>query len=67
MHVAAPAGVAVLSRGAFARNGGAAAKAKVPLARVGQPEDYSEVIVYLCVGASYITGEVVPVTGGTRI
>ena len=45
----------------------AAAKATVPLARVGQPEDYAEVIVYLCAGASYITGEVVPVTGGTRI
>jgi 3-oxoacyl-[acyl-carrier protein] reductase len=44
-----------------------AARANVPLARVGQPEDYAEVIVYLCAGASYITGEVVPVTGGTRI
>jgi 3-oxoacyl-[acyl-carrier protein] reductase len=45
----------------------AAAKAAVPLARVGQPEDYAEVIVYLCAGAAYITGEVIPVTGGTRI
>jgi 3-oxoacyl-[acyl-carrier protein] reductase len=45
----------------------AAAKATVPLARVGQTKDYAEVIVYLCAGASYITGEVVPVTGGTRI
>jgi len=45
----------------------AAAKATVPLARVGQTEDYAEVIVYLCAGAAYITGEVVPVTGGTRI
>jgi len=45
----------------------AAAKARVPLARVGQPEDYAEVIVYLCAGAAYITGEVVQVTGGTRI
>ncbi|HWG69320.1 MAG TPA: SDR family oxidoreductase [Steroidobacteraceae bacterium] len=45
----------------------AAAKATVPLARVGRTEDYAEVIVYLCAGASYITGEVVPVTGGTRI
>jgi hypothetical protein len=26
-----------------------------------------EVIVYLCAGASYIIGEIVPVTGGTRI
>ncbi len=45
----------------------AAAKATVPLARVGQTGDYAEVIVYLCAGASYITGEVIPVTGGTRI
>ena len=45
----------------------AAARQAVPLARVGQPEDYAEVIVYLCAGASYITGEVIPVTGGTRI
>ena len=45
----------------------AAAKATVPLARVGRTEDYAEVIVYLCAGASYITGEVIQVTGGTRI
>jgi 3-oxoacyl-[acyl-carrier protein] reductase len=45
----------------------AEAKLTVPLARVGQSEDYAEVIVYLCAGASYITGEVVPVTGGLRI
>lgn len=37
------------------------------LARSGQPDDYADVIVYLCAGASYITGEVVPVTGGMRI
>jgi 3-oxoacyl-[acyl-carrier protein] reductase len=46
---------------------GSMARNEVPLARVGQPEDYAEVIVYLCAGASYVTGEVVPVTGGTRI
>ena len=45
----------------------AAARATVPLGRVGQTTDYAEVIVYLCAGAAYITGEVVPVTGGTRI
>lgn len=43
------------------------AAATVPLARVGQPADYAEVIVYLCAGATYITGEVIPVTGGLRI
>lgn len=45
----------------------AAAKATAALARVGEPEDYAEVIVFLCAGASYITGEVIPVTGGVRI
>jgi 3-oxoacyl-[acyl-carrier protein] reductase len=45
----------------------AAAKTTVPLARVGQTQEYAELIVYLCAGASYITGEVVPVTGGMRI
>jgi 3-oxoacyl-[acyl-carrier protein] reductase len=45
----------------------AKAKATVPLARVGEPDDYAEVIVYLCAGAAYITGEVIPVSGGARI
>jgi 3-oxoacyl-[acyl-carrier protein] reductase len=45
----------------------AAAKAAVPLGRVGEPDDYAEVIVYLCTGAAYITGEVISVTGGSRI
>ena len=45
----------------------AAAKATAPLARVGEPAEYAEVIVYLCAGASYITGEVIPVTGGVRL
>ena len=44
-----------------------AAKTTVPLARVGQPEDYAELIVFLCAGAAYITGEIIPVTGGQRI
>lgn len=44
-----------------------AARATVPLARVGRCEEYAEVVVYLCAGASYMTGEVVLVTGGTRI
>jgi 3-oxoacyl-[acyl-carrier protein] reductase len=45
----------------------AIARASVPLARVGEPEDYAEVIVFLCAGAAYITGEVIPVTGGSRL
>jgi len=44
-----------------------AAKATVLLARVGEPADYAEVIAYLCAGAEYITGTVVPVTGGSLI
>jgi len=44
-----------------------AARATVPLARVGQPEDYAETIVYLCAGADYITGEVILMAGGQRI
>jgi 3-oxoacyl-[acyl-carrier protein] reductase len=43
------------------------AQAAVPLARVGQPEDYAELIVFLCAGASYITGEVIPICGGLRV
>lgn len=45
----------------------ATAQATVPLARVGEPAEYAEVIVYLCAGAAYMTGEVIPVTGGVRI
>jgi 3-oxoacyl-[acyl-carrier protein] reductase len=45
----------------------AAAQATVPLGRVGEAEEYAEVIVYLCAGGSYITGEVIPVAGGLRI
>jgi NAD(P)-dependent dehydrogenase (short-subunit alcohol dehydrogenase family) len=44
-----------------------AAKATVLLARVGEPADYAEVIAYLCAGGNYITGTVVPVTGGSLI
>jgi 3-oxoacyl-[acyl-carrier protein] reductase len=45
----------------------AAARQTVPLGRVGDPDDYAEVIVYLCAGAAYITGEVLPVSGGSRL
>jgi 3-oxoacyl-[acyl-carrier protein] reductase len=44
-----------------------AARDAVPLARVGQPQDYAETIVYLCAGAAYITGEVILMAGGQRI
>ena len=45
----------------------ATARATVPLARVGEPDDYAEVIAYLCAGGGYITGEVIAVSGGKRL
>jgi 3-oxoacyl-[acyl-carrier protein] reductase len=45
----------------------AAARDTIPLARVGEPSDYAEVIVFLCAGARYVTGEVLPVSGGARL
>ena len=36
----------------------------IPMQRVGQPEDYAEVIVYLLAGGAYITGETIVVDGG---
>lgn len=45
----------------------AAAKSGTALQRVGQPADYAEVIAWLCAGAGYITGQVIPVTGGLAL
>jgi 3-oxoacyl-[acyl-carrier protein] reductase len=45
----------------------AAAQREAVLQRVGEPADYADVIVYLCAGAQYVTGEVVPVSGGLRL
>jgi 3-oxoacyl-[acyl-carrier protein] reductase len=45
----------------------AAAAKEAALQRVGEPADYADVIVYLCAGAEYVTGEVVPVSGGLRL
>lgn len=45
----------------------AAARSGTALQRVGQPEDYAEVIVWLCAGGGYITGQVIPVTGGLAL
>lgn len=44
-----------------------AARRELPLARVGEPADYADVVVYLCAGARYITGETIAVTGGMRV
>ena len=36
----------------------------IPLQRQGLPEDYAEVILFLCAGAAYVTGETIVVDGG---
>ena len=59
--------VSELQLGMLVRRLGGAGAGEVPLARVGQPEEYAELIVYLCAGASYITGEVICVSGGARL
>jgi 3-oxoacyl-[acyl-carrier protein] reductase len=41
-----------------------AAMNRMPLRRVGRPEDYAEVILFLCAGAGYVTGHTVVVDGG---
>ena len=38
--------------------------ARAPLKRVGTPDDYAEAILYLCAGASYVTGHTLVVDGG---
>jgi 3-oxoacyl-[acyl-carrier protein] reductase len=45
----------------------AQAREFVPLRRVGQPEDYAAVAVYLAVDARYMTGQVISVDGGLRL
>lgn len=37
---------------------------RVPLRRSGTPKDYAEVILFLCAGAAYVTGETIVVDGG---
>jgi 3-oxoacyl-[acyl-carrier protein] reductase len=42
-----------------------AAKTEVPAARLGQPEEYGDLVAFLCSErASYITGTVIPIDGG---
>lgn len=45
----------------------AAAERSVPLKRVGQPEDYAEAILFLAVGARYMTGETILINGGSKL
>lgn len=37
---------------------------KIPLRRAGEPADYADAILFLCAGASYITGHTLLVDGG---
>ena len=38
---------------------------KIPLGRVGEPEDISSAVIYLCSeGASWITGSILNINGG---
>jgi NAD(P)-dependent dehydrogenase (short-subunit alcohol dehydrogenase family) len=42
--------------------------ARVPLGRVGRPEDIAACMQFLCgAGGSYITGAVIPVSGGINV
>ncbi len=38
--------------------------ASIPMKRAGLPQDYAEAILFLCAGASYITGHTLVVDGG---
>lgn len=42
-------------------------KERVPLKRVGQPADYADAILFLAVGARYMTGETILVNGGSKL
>ena len=43
----------------------AAARSEVPAGRLGQPEEYGDLVAFLCSNrAAYITGTVVPIDGG---
>lgn len=37
---------------------------RLPLGRVGQPDDFAEVILFLCAAGAYMTGQTVVVDGG---
>lgn len=42
--------------------------AQVPLGRVGRPEDIAAALLYLCgPGGSYVTGAILPVSGGINV
>ncbi len=50
----------------FDENHRASSLKRMPLQRAGEPEDYAEVILFLCAGAAYVTGQTITVDGGLR-
>ena len=50
----------------FDENHRESALKRMPLQRAGDPEDYAEVIFFLCAGATYVTGQTITVDGGLR-
>ena len=41
---------------------------RTPIRRVGEPDDISSMVAFLCMpGSSYITGQTIPVDGGMTI
>jgi 3-oxoacyl-[acyl-carrier protein] reductase len=38
--------------------------ATTPLRRIGEPAEYAEIILFLCAGAAYVTGETIRADGG---
>ncbi|HEY6930318.1 MAG TPA: SDR family oxidoreductase [Thermoanaerobaculia bacterium] len=40
---------------------------RVPLGRIGEPEDVAQAVVFLCTGPSYITGQILRVDGGQSL
>jgi pteridine reductase len=54
--VLVPEGTSAETKAAWAR--------KTPLQRIGDPEDVSRTVVFLCAGPSYLTGQIIRIDGG---